>query len=176
MISNHTTDIPTAELIPYDYGREVNEKMRSLGWAKHQYDYFLDWMHQEKPIDELVYLVLFFAPKEWIVSEADAIGIDGLLKDEVESMLEDHHPNEIASLIGTTDQNAKKIIRQIYFDWGFTKPEDWTVMPVDDHYVIFAGQIGAEWIDEDGEFRCFDTEQEALTHLNESLNGSASDA
>ena len=66
--------IPTEESIPYDYGKEVNEKLKSLGWTGTQYDYFLDWMHQEKPIDELVSLVLFFAPKEWIVSEADAIG------------------------------------------------------------------------------------------------------
>lgn len=67
--------IPTEESIPYDYGKEVNEKLKSLGWTGAQYDYFLDWMHQEKPIDELVSLVLFFAPKEWIVSEADAIGV-----------------------------------------------------------------------------------------------------
>ena len=66
--------IPTEEALPYDYGKEVNEKLKSLGWTGAQYDYFLDWMHQEKPIDELVSLVLFFAPKEWIVSEADAIG------------------------------------------------------------------------------------------------------
>ena len=67
--------IPTEEALPYDYGKEVNEKLRALGWTGAQYDYFLDWMHQEKPIDELVSLVLFFAPKEWIVSEADAIGL-----------------------------------------------------------------------------------------------------
>lgn len=67
--------IPTAEFIPYDYGKKVNEKLKSLGWSENQYDYFLDWMHQEKPIDELVALVLFYAPKSWIEAEADAIGI-----------------------------------------------------------------------------------------------------
>ena len=67
--------IPTVESIPYDYGKKVNEKLKSLGWTESQYDYFLDWMHQEKPIDELVSLVLFYAPKKWIVDEAKSIGV-----------------------------------------------------------------------------------------------------
>ena len=59
----------------YDYGEEVNKKLVSLGWSASQYDFFLDWMHQEKPIDELVALVLFYAPNSWLQSEADAIGV-----------------------------------------------------------------------------------------------------
>jgi hypothetical protein len=74
--------IPTEEAIPFDYGREVNEKLKSLGWTGAQYDYFLDWMHQEKSIDDLVSLVLFYAPKEWIVSEADAIGTFNIEEEE----------------------------------------------------------------------------------------------
>lgn len=74
--------IPTEEAIPFDYGHEVNKKLKSLGWTGAQYDYFLDWMHQEKPIDELVSLVLYFASKEWIVSEADAIGTFNIEEEE----------------------------------------------------------------------------------------------
>jgi len=69
------TIIPTVEITPYDYGKKVNEKLVSLGWTASQYDYFLDWMHQEKPIDELAALVLYYAPKSWIVAEAKAIGV-----------------------------------------------------------------------------------------------------
>jgi len=59
----------------YDYGDDINKKLISMGWTASQYDYFLDWMHQEKPIDELVSLILHFSPKAWIESEADAIGV-----------------------------------------------------------------------------------------------------
>ena len=67
--------IPTKSPVPYDYGEAVNEKLAALGWTAEQYDLFLDWMHQEKPIDNLVASLLLFAPIDWISSEADAIGI-----------------------------------------------------------------------------------------------------
>ena len=42
----------------YDYGEEINQKLRSLNWTPKQYDAFLD-----------------YAPKETLISDADALGI-----------------------------------------------------------------------------------------------------
>jgi hypothetical protein len=69
--------IPTANdnVFNYDYGQEVNSKLVSLGWTPEQYDTYLDWMHQEKSVDDLVAELLRYAPIEWIKSEADAIGV-----------------------------------------------------------------------------------------------------
>ena len=69
--------IPTEEVLPYDYGKDINEKLAKLGWTADQYDMFLDWMHQEKPIDELVAALLYFATPEWIAAEAKAIRLLG---------------------------------------------------------------------------------------------------
>ena len=78
--------IPTDDnnFFSYDYGEEVNSKLVALGWTGKQYDMFLDWLHQEKPIDALVAAVLFHAPVEWIKSEADAIGVFDTEEDEDE--------------------------------------------------------------------------------------------
>jgi len=91
------------------------------------------------------------------------------MKQQIEQLLKEWHPNEIGRLVGLSDSEAKKIVREIYFDWGYTSREDWVVVEIaDGEYVLYLEQ-GDEWIDEDGDYRCFDTEQEALEHLQESL-------
>ena len=69
--------IPTTSdnIFSYDYGLEINNKLVALKWTPQQYDMFLDWLHQEKPLDDLVADLLMYAPVEWIMSEADAIGV-----------------------------------------------------------------------------------------------------
>jgi len=69
--------IPTEpeNLFNYDYGEKLNAKLRALGWTPAQYDRYLDYLHQERPIDSLVADLLFFAPPEALQDEADALGI-----------------------------------------------------------------------------------------------------
>ena len=69
--------IPTEpdNLFNYDYGEKINAKMRALGWTPAQYDRYLDYLHQERPIDSLVADLLYFAPPEALQEEADALGI-----------------------------------------------------------------------------------------------------
>jgi hypothetical protein len=67
--------IHTKGFNPYDYGEAINEKLASMGWSADQHDLFLDWLHQEKPIDALVAALLTYAPMDWIKGEADAIGV-----------------------------------------------------------------------------------------------------
>ena len=59
----------------YDYGIQLNAKLRELGWTPKQFDAYLDYMHQEKDINSLVTDYLFYAPLNAIHQEADALGI-----------------------------------------------------------------------------------------------------
>jgi hypothetical protein len=59
----------------YDYGIQLNAKLRELGWSAKQFDSYLDYMHQEKDIDSLVADYLFYAPLNAIRQEAEALGI-----------------------------------------------------------------------------------------------------
>jgi len=70
--------IPTdfkESIFNYDYGIEINEKLRKLNWTPRQYDAFLDYLHQERDINSLVRDFLYYAPKEILIADADALGI-----------------------------------------------------------------------------------------------------
>jgi hypothetical protein len=91
------------------------------------------------------------------------------MKQQVEQLLEEWHPNEIGRMVGLSDSEAKKIVREIYFDWGYTSRKDWVAVEIGDGEYVLCLEQGDEWIDEDGNYRCFDTRQKALDHLQESL-------
>jgi len=91
------------------------------------------------------------------------------IEKKVEKLLEDYHPNEIGRLIGVSEQEGKKIVREIYFGWGYTEPDDWEVQELDDDHFILCLKQGDEWIDDNGDHVLFDSEEEAISHLNESL-------
>ena len=108
---------------------------------------------------------------EKLRQEIEASGVLDLegQEEKVERLLEDYHPNEIGRLLGVSEQEGKKIVREIYFGWGYTEPDDWEVQELgDDHFILCLKQ-GDEWIDEDGEHVLFESEEEAISHLNEAL-------
>lgn len=91
------------------------------------------------------------------------------MKQQIEKLLEEWHPAEIGRLVGIPSNEAKKIVREIYLERGHNEPNDWEVQLVgDDQYVLFLKQ-GDEWIDENGDYRCFDSKKEARSHLRKSL-------
>ena len=91
------------------------------------------------------------------------------MKQQIEKLLEEWHPAEIGRLVGLSDNEAKKLVREIYFGWGYTSPDDWKAHHIGlGQYVLFLNQ-GDEWVDEEGDFRCFDSKEEALDHLRASL-------
>lgn len=85
-LTAHLSDgrgIPTdleENIFNYDYGIQLNAKLRELGWTPKQFDAYLDYMHQERDISSLVTDYLFYAPLSAIQQEADALGI---LEEEV---------------------------------------------------------------------------------------------
>jgi hypothetical protein len=91
------------------------------------------------------------------------------MKEQIEKLLEEFHPNEIGRLVGMSDSDAKKIVREIYFGWGYTEPDDWVVENLGDDQFILCLKQGDEWVDENGDYCFFDSEEEALDHLRASL-------
>ena len=91
------------------------------------------------------------------------------MKEQIRELLKEWHPAEIGRLVGIPGNDAKKIVREIYFEWGYAEPDDWEVQEVGDcQFVLFLKQ-GDEWIDENGDYRFFDTEEQARNHLHCSL-------
>ena len=67
--------IPTCQNVTHDFGKETNEKLIALKWKPEQYDAFFDYLYLSMSVNDMVELILEFAPVDWIQSEADAIGV-----------------------------------------------------------------------------------------------------
>ena len=91
------------------------------------------------------------------------------IEQQVEKLLEDYHPPEIGRLVGLPDNEAKKLVREIYFGWGYTELDDWEVQNMGEGQFVLCLKQGDEWIDENGEHVLFESEEEALDHLRASL-------
>ena len=89
------------------------------------------------------------------------------LKDKIAMLLEDNHPNELERLTGVDDTTCKKIVHELYMD-NFNDPNCWHVERSGDIWVIY-GDSTDEWIDEDGEYRGFDTRREAEQYIKETF-------
>ena len=56
-------------------------------------------------------------------------------------------------MVGLPDNEAKKLVREIYLEWGYTDPEDWVAQEVADRQFVLFLKQGDEWIDENGDYR-----------------------
>ena len=92
----------------------------------------------------------------------------GKLKEKIIELLEDNHPAELERLTGVDDTICKKIVHQLYMD-GFNDPNCWEPERVGDIWVIFGKNFSGEWIDEEGEYRGFDTRREAIEYIKETF-------
>jgi hypothetical protein len=92
----------------------------------------------------------------------------GRLKDRIIDLLEENHPAELERLTGYDDTTCKKIVHQLYME-GFNDPDCWEPERVGDIWVIFGKNFSGEWIDEDGEYRGFDTKREANDYIKETF-------
>ena len=92
----------------------------------------------------------------------------GKLKEKIIELLEDNHPAELERLTGADDVVCKKIVHQLYME-GFNDPNCWAPERVGDIWVIFGKNFSGEWIDEEGEYRGFDTRREANDYIKETF-------
>ena len=91
----------------------------------------------------------------------------GRLKEKIIDLLEENHPAELERLTGYDDTTCKKIVHQLYME-NFNDPDCWHVEMSGDIWVIY-GNTTDEWIDEDGEYRGFDTKREAEQYIKETF-------
>ena len=92
----------------------------------------------------------------------------GRLKELIIELLEENHPAELERLTGYDDTTCKKIVHELYME-GFNDRNCWEPERVDDIWVIFGKNFSGEWIDEEGEYRAFDTKREANDYIKETF-------
>ena len=91
----------------------------------------------------------------------------GRLKAKIIELLEENHPAELERLTGHDDTTCKKIVHELYME-NFNDPNCWHVEMSGDIWVIY-GNSTDEWIDEEGEYRGFDTKREAMQYIKETF-------
>jgi hypothetical protein len=93
------------------------------------------------------------------------------LKAQIIELLNENHPAELERLTGYDDTTCMKIVHQLYME-RFNDPNCWHVEYVgylgDDLWAIY-GNTTDEWIDENGEYRGFDTKEEAEQYIKETF-------
>jgi hypothetical protein len=99
--------------------------------------------------------------------ETKAMEEKELLKAKISDLLVENHPAELERLTGVDDTTCKKIVHQLYME-RFNDPNCWHVEQSDDIWVIY-GNTTDEWIDENGEYLGFDTEEEANQYIKETI-------
>jgi len=102
--------------------------------------------------------------KMWEVKAKEA---KELLKAEIIELLNENHPAELARLTGADDTTCKKIVHELYME-RFNDSNCWHVEQSDDIWVIY-GDTTDEWIDENGDYRGFDTEEKANDYIKETF-------
>ena len=90
-----------------------------------------------------------------------------LLKAKISDLLVENHPAELARLTGADDTTCKKIVHELYME-RFNDSDCWHVEQSDDIWVIY-GNTTDEWIDENGDYLGFDTEEEANQYIQETI-------
>jgi hypothetical protein len=89
-------------------------------------------------------------------------------KDRIAELLRENHPSELERLTGVDDTTCKKVVHQLYMD-NFNDQNCWEPERVGDIWVIFGKTFAGEWIDEEGEYRGFDTRREANDYIKETF-------
>ena len=90
------------------------------------------------------------------------------LKEKIIELLEENHPAELERLTGYDDTTCKKIVHELYME-GFNDRNCWEPERVGDIWVIFGKNFSGEWIDENGDYRGFDTKREAMEYIKETF-------
>jgi len=92
------------------------------------------------------------------------------MKYVIRQLLLDHSPNELDRLTGLDETTCLKICHEmIVKDHGLTNPKDWKAQQVDENLWGIYGDAWGEWIDDSGNFLCFDSKELAEEYINEEI-------
>jgi hypothetical protein len=111
---------------------------------------------------------LLVEEQQWLAKQAELDKQIDELKPEISKLLEDNHPAELERLTGIDDVICKKVVNRLYME-GFNDRKCWEPERVGDIWVIFGKNFSGEWIDEEGEYRGFDTKREANDYIKETF-------
>jgi hypothetical protein len=91
------------------------------------------------------------------------------LKAKIKELLEDNHPAELARLTGAGETLCHQLVYEIYKDGGLHEPQYWETERVGDIWAIYGKTFAGEYIDANGDFLAFDTEEEANKYIQEEI-------
>jgi len=92
------------------------------------------------------------------------------LKTKIKIYLEDNHANDISYILGIDHREVLKIVHEIYRDEGLMESKYWEAEQVDDDlWGIYGKDRAGEYIDANGDYLGFDTEEEANEYIKESI-------
>lgn len=92
------------------------------------------------------------------------------LKTKIKVYLEDNHANDISYILGIEHREVLKIVHEIYRDGGLMESQYWEAELVDDDlWGIYGKDRVGEYIDANGDYLGFDTEEEANEYIKESI-------
>jgi hypothetical protein len=96
------------------------------------------------------------------------------LKTKIKVYLEDNHPNDISYILGIDHREVLKIVHEIYRDGGLMEPQYWESEHVgtntgEDLWGIYGKDRAGEYIDANGDYLGFDTEEEADKYIQEEI-------
>ena len=111
---------------------------------------------------------LLVEEQQWLAKQAELDKQIDELKPWIAELLEDNHPNELARLTGVDEDTCLKIVHQLYME-GFNDRNCWEPERSGDIWAIYGKNFSGEWIDEEGEYRAFDTKREANDYIKETF-------
>ena len=111
---------------------------------------------------------LLVEEQQWLAKQAELDKKIDELKPWIAELLEENHPAELERLTGIDDVICKKVVNRLYME-GFNDRKCWEPERVGDIWVIFGKNFSGEWIDENGDYRGFDTRREAMEYIKETF-------
>lgn len=149
----------------------IKQTLLNKGFTNAQAEFYLDVLY-DSAVERLVENFVEAASREYLMGHADAVGAfddtEPTLRERIVALLSDQHPAELARLTGHLDKECKQLVHQIYLDeFGMDSADYWQPEQVGDAWALFGRDVSGEWIDPEGEYLEFETEQEALDYIRD---------
>ena len=92
------------------------------------------------------------------------------LKAKIVELLEDNHANDISYMLNIGHREVLKVVHELYREGGLMEPKYWESEHVgtdtgEDLWAIYGKDQAGEYIDANGDYLGFDTEEEADEYI-----------